>query len=99
MSAISIKTETWRAAHGAVRAYQRLAQELGAEWRAHTEALPAAERDEWRRMGCEVEAALLEVATSAALRFLRLAERAGWSDGQLERALREAMAAEGRRGG
>ena len=95
MSARSIKTETWRAAHGAVRAYRRLAATMSAEWREHEQELPAAERDEWRRMHADVEEALVEAAASAAQRFLILSVRAGWDKEQVARSLREAMAQEG----
>ena len=95
MSARTIKTETWRAAHGAVRAYRRLAAAMSAEWREHEQELPAAEREEWRRMSAEVDAALLEAAASAAQRFVILAARAGWDKEQVARSLREAMAQEG----
>ena len=93
MTTITIKTETWRAAVGAARAYQRLAAELGAEWRAHTAALPATQRDEWRRMGAEVEAALLEATACAVQRFVTLAERAGHDKDALARHLEAAMLA------
>ena len=95
MNTPSIKTETWRAAHGAARAYQRLAAAMSAEWREHEKELPAAEREEWRRMGAEVEAALLEATACAVQRVVTLAARAGWGKEQVARSLREAMAQEG----